>query len=122
MKKQAVTDRTEQEIFPIQDIDYIEFYTGNAKQAMHYFVKGYGFRPIAYSGLETGNRDQVSYVIEQNKIRFVLSGALSDSHPIAEFVKLHGDGVKDVALRVSNVEKGLQGCGITRRNRDYGTG
>ncbi|MFD3274197.1 4-hydroxyphenylpyruvate dioxygenase [Paenibacillus dendritiformis] len=105
MKKQAVTDRTEQEIFPIQDIDYIEFYTGNAKQAMHYFVKGYGFRPIAYSGLETGNREQVSYVVEQNKIRFVLSGALSDSHPIAEFVKLHGDGVKDVALRVSNVEK-----------------
>lgn len=72
---------------------------------MHYFVKGYGFRPIAYSGLETGNREKVSYVVEQNKIRFVLSGALSASHPIAEFVKWHGDGVKDVALRVSNVEK-----------------
>lgn len=105
MKRQEVFEITDKEIFPIQEIDYIELYTGNAKQAMHYFVKGYGFRPIAYSGLETGNREQVSYVIEQNKIRFVLSGALSDSHPIAEFVKLHGDGVKDVALRVSNVEK-----------------
>ncbi|MGG4193917.1 4-hydroxyphenylpyruvate dioxygenase [Paenibacillus jamilae] len=105
MKRQEVFELTEKEIFPIQEIDYIELYTGNAKQAMHYFVKGYGFRPIAYSGLETGNREQVSYVIEQNKIRFVLSGALSDDHPIAEFVKLHGDGVKDVALRVSNVEK-----------------
>ncbi|WP_268625883.1 4-hydroxyphenylpyruvate dioxygenase [Paenibacillus alvei] len=105
MKRQEVFELTDKEIFPIQEIDYIELYTGNAKQAMHYFVKGYGFRPIAYSGLETGNREQVSYVIEQNKIRFVLSGALSDDHPIAEFVKLHGDGVKDVALRVSNVEK-----------------
>ena len=105
MKKQAITEQTAQEVFPIQDIDYIEFYVGNAKQAMHFFVKSYGFRPVAYSGLETGNREQVSYVLEQNKIRFVLSGALSDSHPIAEFTKLHGDGVKDVALRVSNVEK-----------------
>ncbi|UHA73135.1 4-hydroxyphenylpyruvate dioxygenase [Paenibacillus sp. 481] len=105
MKKEAVTDQTVQEVFPIQDIDYIELYVGNAKQAAHYYASAFGFRPVAYAGLETGNREQVSYMLEQNKIRFVITGSLSDHHPIAEFTKKHGDGVKDVALRVDNVEK-----------------
>ncbi|WP_442604170.1 4-hydroxyphenylpyruvate dioxygenase [Paenibacillus sp. KN14-4R] len=105
MQKQQLAAHSAQEVFPIQDIDYIEYYVGNAKQTMYYFVKTFGFRPIAYSGLETGNREQVSYVLEQNKIRFVITGSLSDQHPVAAFVKLHGDGIKDIALRVQDVEK-----------------
>jgi 4-hydroxyphenylpyruvate dioxygenase len=106
MENQSVLEKNKQnqEFFPIQDVDYIEFYVGNAKQALHYFCKGFGFKPVAYSGLETGQRDKVSYVLEQKKMRFVISGSLSSDHPIAEFVKKHGDGVKDIALRVENVE------------------
>lgn len=93
------------DFFPILDWDHVEFYVGNAKQAMHYFSKTLGFTAFAYAGLETGSRDKVSYVLRQNHLTFVVSGALTPEHPIAEFVKLHGEGVKDIALRVENCEQ-----------------
>ncbi|QKG83609.1 4-hydroxyphenylpyruvate dioxygenase [Kroppenstedtia pulmonis] len=105
MKEQVLQDQLSQDFFPVHDVDYVEFYVGNAKQAAHYFCKGFGFRPVAYSGLETGERKKVSYVVEQGQIRFVLTGNLSENHPSAHFVKKHGDGVKDIALRVEDVEK-----------------
>ncbi|TYR80118.1 4-hydroxyphenylpyruvate dioxygenase [Priestia megaterium] len=112
MQKQQILENKvqDQEIFPVQDVDYIEFYVGNAKQSTHYLCKGFGFRPIAYAGLETGQRDKTSCVIEQKKIRFVISGALDSNHPVAEFIKKHGDGVKDIALRVDNVEIAYSGA------------
>ena len=90
--------------FPILGIDYLQFYVGNAKQAAHYY-RSLGFRPIAYKGLETGTRDQASWVVEQGDIRFVFTGALDPSNPVAEHVKEHGDGVHDVALRVPDAEE-----------------
>ncbi|MFY0542547.1 4-hydroxyphenylpyruvate dioxygenase [Brevibacillus sp. H7] len=96
------------DFFPIQDWDYVEFYVGNAKQTMHYFTKAFGFKAVAYAGLETGSREKVSYVLKQNHITFVISGTLTPNSPLAEFVKLHGDGVKDVALRVEDCEKAFQ--------------
>lgn len=94
-----------QDVFPIEDWDYVELYVGNAKQAMHYFTKAFGFRPVAYAGLETGSREKVSYVLKQGHITLVLSGALAPESPIADFVHKHGDGVKDVALRVADCEQ-----------------
>lgn len=88
------------DFLPIQATDHLEFYVGNAKQAAHYYQKAFGFRLIAYAGLETGVRDRASYVLEQGEIRFVLTTALTDEHPVAEHVKRHGDGVKVIALRV----------------------
>ncbi|MBO8171413.1 MAG: 4-hydroxyphenylpyruvate dioxygenase [Bacillaceae bacterium] len=96
---------TEKDFFPVQDVDYIEYYAGNARQTAHFMCTGFGFEPVAYAGLETGERSKVSYVLKQNKIYFVISGSLQEDHPIAEFVKKHGDGVKDIALRVDDVEK-----------------
>ncbi len=93
------------DFFPIQDWDYLEFYTGNAKQTMHYFTKAFGFEAVAYAGLETGSREKVSYVLKQKHMTFVISGALTPDSPIADFVKKHGDGVKDVALRVEDCEQ-----------------
>ncbi|MGC5327358.1 4-hydroxyphenylpyruvate dioxygenase [Brevibacillus sp. SYSU BS000544] len=93
------------DFFPIQDWDYVELYVGNAKQAMHFFTKAFGFEAFAYAGLETGSREKVSYVLKQNHITFVLSGALAPEHPIAEFIRKHGEGVKDIALRVEDCEK-----------------
>lgn len=90
--------------FPILAIDYIEFYVGNAKQAAHYY-KALGFTPIAYMGLETGSRDRVSWCVSQGEIRFVFTGALDSGSSIAEHVRIHGDGVHDVALRVPDAEE-----------------
>lgn len=95
--------------FPtLEGIDHIEFYVGNAKQAAYYYRWAYGFSPVAYSGMETGVRDRVSYVLAQQDIRFVLSTPLSPQHPMAEHVQRHGDGVRDVALRVANAEAAYQ--------------
>jgi 4-hydroxyphenylpyruvate dioxygenase len=93
------------DFFPVRDVDFIEIYTGNAKQACHYFCTALGFQPIAYSGLETGNRETVSYVLRQRNIRLVLTGSYTEDSLVAQFVKKHGDGVKDVALSVDDVEQ-----------------
>lgn len=93
------------DFLPIQNFDYIEFYVGNAKQAAYYFSHAWGFTPIAYAGLETGMRDRSSYVLEQGNIRLVVTSALSPQGEIAEHVKLHGDGVKVIALRVDDATK-----------------
>src|SRR2546426_12044405 len=91
--------------FPIQGIDHIEFWVGNARQAAFYFARAFGFAPAAYAGLETGVRDRVSHLVAQGDIRFVFSGALGPDSPIAEHVREHGDGVHDVAFRVPDAEE-----------------
>ena len=98
-----MTQSTTEDSFPIQGIDYIQFFVGNAKQAAQYY-RALGFTPTAYMGLETGSRDRVSWVVEQGDIRFVFTGALHAGSPIAEHVRAHGDGVHDVAFRVPDAE------------------
>jgi len=85
---------------PISGIDHVELYVGNAKQAAHFYNGGFGFAKTAYSGLETGERNKASYVMEQGKIRLLLTTALSPDQPIARHVHLHGDGVAIIALSV----------------------
>lgn len=91
--------------FPINGTDHIEFYVGNAKQSAMYYQAAFGFQWVAYMGPETGVRDRVSYVLQQNKIRLVLTSALSPEHEIARHVAMHGDGVKVLALWVDDAEK-----------------
>lgn len=90
------------DFLPINGTDYIEFYVGNAKQAAHYYKTAFGFQSVAYAGPETGVRDRASYVLQQGKIRLVLTTALKSSHPISDHVKKHGDGVKILALLVDD--------------------
>ena len=94
----------EKDFLPLNGTDYVEFYVGNARQAAHYYRTAFGFRLAAYRGPETGTRDRASYVLVQNKIRFVLTTALHPDHPISEIVRLHGDGVHDIALWVDDAE------------------
>jgi len=93
------------DVFPIKGTDHIEFYVGNAKQAAHYYQSAFGYELVAYRGPETGHKDSCSYVLQQNKIRLVLSAALTPDHEIAAHVKKHGDGVKVLALWVDDAEK-----------------
>ncbi|WP_028401030.1 4-hydroxyphenylpyruvate dioxygenase [Ectobacillus panaciterrae] len=112
MSKNLVESKKQQkeEIFPVQNIHHVELYVGNAKQAAYYYSKAFGFKVKAYRGLETGCRDRISYVLEQGAIRLVVTGALEDSTDVASFVKLHGEGAKDIALKVSNVEEAYKGA------------
>ncbi|MBD5635971.1 MAG: VOC family protein, partial [Candidatus Eremiobacteraeota bacterium] len=84
------------------DWDHLAFYVGNAKQAAHYYATAFGFRIVAYAGPETGLAGRASYVLEQNQLRFVLTSSRGANDPIAEHVRAHGDGIRDVALRVSD--------------------
>ena len=84
------------------DWDYVEFYVGNAKQAAHFYMSAFGFDQVAYAGPETGIKDRCSYVLEQNKLRFVITSSLIPDDPIARHVALHGDGVKDIAIVVDD--------------------
>ena len=93
---------SEQDFMPIQSFDFLEFYVGNAKQSAYYFQHAWGFTPVAYAGLETGLRDRSSYVLEQGEIRIVLTSAMSPASDVSRHVHTHGDGVKVVALRVSD--------------------
>ncbi|MFN0157019.1 MAG: 4-hydroxyphenylpyruvate dioxygenase [Bacteroidota bacterium] len=94
----------EVDFLPINGTDYIEFYVGNAKQSAHYYRSAFGHKLVAYSGPETGNRASVSYVLQQDKIRLVLTTPLQPDGPMAEHVKSHGDGVHDIALWVEDAE------------------
>ena len=88
--------------FPINGTDYIEFYVGNAKQSSLYYRAAFGFQWIGYRGPETGVRDRASYLLQQDKIRIVLTTPIHPEGPIADHVRLHGDGVKDLAFWVDD--------------------
>lgn len=93
---------------PINGTDYLEFYVGNAKQAAHYYKTAFGFQSLAYAGPETGVRDRVSYVLQQGKIKLVLTSGLNSDSPIVEHQKIHGDGVKILALWVDDAYKAFE--------------
>jgi len=89
---------------PLHGIDHVELYVGNAVQSAYFYVHALGFREVAYAGLETGVRDRTSHVLEQGRIRLVLTGALTPDHEIGYHHAAHGDGVKVIALSVPDVE------------------
>jgi 4-hydroxyphenylpyruvate dioxygenase len=102
------TQNEAQDFLPINGTDYVEFYVGNAKQAAHYYQTAFGFQPLAYAGLETGLKDRASYVLVQDKIRFVFTTALYPESEINGHLLKHGDGVKVVALWVDDARKSFE--------------
>ncbi len=96
------------DFLPLNGTDHIEFYVGNAKQAAHYYQTAFGFELIAYAGPETGRRDRASYVLQQGKIRLVLTTSLLPDSDISRHVLQHGDGVKVLALWVDDAEKSFR--------------
>lgn len=95
----------EHDAFPINGTDYVEFYVGNAKQASHYYRTAFGYQLVAYCGPETGVRDRSSYLLQQGKIRLVLTTAMHPTSPIAMHVHQHGDGIRDYALWVDDARE-----------------
>jgi 4-hydroxyphenylpyruvate dioxygenase len=89
-----------EDFMPLMGIDHVEYYVGNARQAAYYYSKAFGFTATAYAGPETKVRDRASWLLEQGDARYVFTGAMGPESPIAHHVWTHGDGVKDIALRV----------------------
>ncbi|MFK7934303.1 MAG: 4-hydroxyphenylpyruvate dioxygenase [Saprospiraceae bacterium] len=98
----ALSTATTTDFMPINGTDYLELYVSNAKQAAHYYRTAFGFQPLAYAGLETGQRDRESYVVVQDKIRIVLTSPLKSGTDIGRHIDQHGDGVKVTALWVDD--------------------
>ncbi len=92
----------------LKRIHHVEFWVGNAKQAAFFYRKAFGFSQLAYSGLETGNRQFASYVLAQEKVRFVISTPFDPDHAATEHIKRHGDGVRDIALLVEDADFAFQ--------------
>jgi 4-hydroxyphenylpyruvate dioxygenase len=122
---------TATDVFPINGTDFIEFYVGNARQASHYYRAAFGFELVAYRGPETGQRDRASYVMQQGKIRFILTTPIrpdlsDEAKYIASHIERHGDGVRDLALWVDDardayekaVERGAESVHEPRVMRD----
>jgi 4-hydroxyphenylpyruvate dioxygenase len=93
------------DFMPLEGVDHLEFWVGNATQAAFFYTQAMGFTPVAYLGLETGVQDRVSWVLEQGRIRFVLTAPLGPDGEIAEHVRRHGDGVRSIALSVPDAAK-----------------
>ncbi|HET7819583.1 MAG TPA: 4-hydroxyphenylpyruvate dioxygenase [Bacteroidia bacterium] len=93
------------DFLPLNGTDYVEFYVGNAKQSAYYYQSAWGYELVAYAGLETGVKDRASYVLQQGKVRLVLTTSLDPNSEITKHVAKHGDGVKVLALWVDDAEK-----------------
>ncbi len=95
------------DFLPLDGVDHLELYVGNAFQAAHFYRQMFGFSITAYRGLETGDKHKASWVVEQGNICFVLTSALTPDHDVARHCQLHGDGVKAIAFCVKDVEKSI---------------
>jgi 4-hydroxyphenylpyruvate dioxygenase len=85
-----------------------------------------GFELLAYRGPETGVRDRASYLLQQDKLRFVLTTPMGPEGEIAAHIALHGDGVRDLAFWVDDcrdayakaIERGARSVHPPRVDRD----
>lgn len=96
------------DFMPLLGTDYVELYVSNAKQAAHFYQTAMGFQPLAYAGLQTGLSDRESFVLQQEKIRLVLTSPLKSGTAIGKHIDQHGDGVKVVALWVEDARAAYQ--------------
>jgi len=91
-----------EDLIPLKAIHHVELWVGNAKQAAYYYRQAFGFSQVAYAGLETGLRDRASYLLEQGRVRLVLSTPLSGGNGMSSHLTQHGDGVRDIAFHVDD--------------------
>jgi 4-hydroxyphenylpyruvate dioxygenase len=94
----------------IRGIDHIELYVGNAYASSYFFTRALGFQPLAEAGLETGLRDRQSFAVAQGAIRLVFTNPLEAGGPIAGHTSVHGDSIRDVALRVDDAASAFERC------------
>lgn len=104
------------DFLPINGTDYVEMYVGNSRQAAFFYQTAFGFQPLAYAGLETGQTDRTSFVLKQEKIVLVLTSSITGENEISRHAMKHGDGVKAIALWVNDATKAWEET--TKRGAD----
>jgi len=109
--------------FPVTGWDAVEFVVGNATQTAHYYQSAFGMELVAYSGPETGNRDHKSFVLRSGSCRFVISGGVDPDSALLDHHRAHGDGVRDIALEVPDVDRCIdhartQGATVVEKAHD----
>jgi 4-hydroxyphenylpyruvate dioxygenase len=80
--------------------DALELWVGNARTTAAFWCSAFGFHVTAYAGPETGSQERASYVLEQGRIRLVVTATLTPDSPVADHVREHGDGFRDLAFVV----------------------
>lgn len=108
LTEQKATPAIGQDFLPLNGTDHVEFYVGNAKQSAYYYQSAWGYELVAYAGPETGVRDRASYVLQQGKIRIVLTSGMYPEHEVVQHQLKHGDGVKVLALWVDDASKSFE--------------
>jgi 4-hydroxyphenylpyruvate dioxygenase len=88
--------------------DHLEWWVGNARAVTAWLCGGFGFEVAAYCGPETGQPDQVSYLLRQGGIRFVVTAGLSPESEVSRHVLVHGDGVRNLAWSVTDPAMALE--------------
>ncbi|MCL4124458.1 UNVERIFIED_CONTAM: hypothetical protein GTU68_050673 [Idotea baltica] len=101
-------DLKTEDFLPLNGTDHIEFFVGNAKQSAYYYQSAWGYKLVAYAGPETGVRDRTSYVLQQDKVKFIITSSMHPDSEIAKHHQLHGDGVKVLALWVDDATKSFE--------------
>ncbi|TCP56313.1 4-hydroxyphenylpyruvate dioxygenase [Tamaricihabitans halophyticus] len=91
--------------FPVRSLDAVVFIAGNATQTAWYYQSAFGMKLVAYRGPETGTAETKSFVLTSGSARFVIHGGVRQESPLLDHHRRHGDGVIDLALEVSDVDK-----------------
>ncbi|ASR38002.1 4-hydroxyphenylpyruvate dioxygenase [Prauserella marina] len=91
--------------FPVKAMDAVVFIAGNATQTAWFYQTAFGMELVAYAGPETGQPGHKSFVLKSGSARFVITGGVRPDSPLLDHHRRHGDGVIDLALEVSDVDK-----------------
>ena len=96
----------------LKRIDHIHFYVRDLGEATRRYIKGFNFNIVAKATNGCiGLPDNVpchSVVLNQNRIAFVFTQPTGNDNQIAKHINRHGNGVKDVAFLVEDVEVALE--------------
>jgi 4-hydroxymandelate synthase len=82
-------------------LDHVVLHVGDLEAARAGFVDRYGFTQAGEDGSVALGWRSVRLV--QDDIILVLTQGIAQDHPATEYVRTHGDGVADIAMRTSDV-------------------
>ncbi|MDQ0752998.1 4-hydroxymandelate synthase [Streptomyces africanus] len=86
----------------IRSIDHVELFVEDAEKTAGQLCDSFGFTLAGRGGAATGLKGCESVLLRQNDIALLLTTASGADHRAAEYVRLHGDGVAVIGIRVDD--------------------
>lgn len=90
----------------VKGIDHVEWYVNDLEKSVAALRHDFGFR-VAGPGPDRGSGCR-SMLLRHGQIMLLLTAAVAESHPAAEFVRRHGDGVATIAFRTDDVRAAFE--------------